>query len=801
MIRKFAKFCIGNRIWVVTILGFLTLVMAYLGTKVEVKTVFDDLIPKSHPYIETHDQYKETFGGSNLVSIMLEVDEGDIFTIDVLDRIRQISLDLRKVQGVNEFQIISLASKKLKEVTVSGGGINSEPLMWPDIPTDQDGINDLKASVLRNPFVYGAYVSHDLKSALITVDFYDNLVDYEVAYNDITKLVEGFEDDGVSFRIVGEPILFGWVKHYLPETFHIALLAVFILTLILFFFSRTWRGTVLPFLAGLISCIWAMGTAYLIGFHFDPLVVVVAFLITARSISHSVQLVNRFEDEFNHGSKNSKEAAINSMDGLFKPGMLGVIADAGCMLVVILTPIPLLQKMATIGTVWVCTIAISAVILTPVLLSWVQRPKKENYRADINKIVFKVLNGCANIVSGRGRYVVLGVALLVFIISGLYSFNITIGDANPGSPILWPDSTYNQDAKAVNTNFRGSDRMFVVFSGDKMDVLKRPETLEKMAEFQRYMEAQPEIGGSLSIADMLPSMKYILREANPRYYELGTSEGENAELMYLYVAGSDPGDLDRYSDPYYKDGSVTLFFRDHKGETIRTTISRIKEFILDNPMKSLEIKLAGGFVGVLAAINEIILAGQIEAVALGLLVVVICCGFFYRSMGSGILFMVPVIISNTITFSYMAANGIGMNINTVPVAALGIGLGVDYAFYIADGIKEEMADCHDLNKAIRLSLLSAGKGVLITSGSLIFSVFVWSFSSLKFQADMGTMMALWLGVSAMSALLVVPSLVAVFKPEFIVGIENKQIIERSESSKQKPGGREAALEESLELVS
>lgn len=768
MIRRFAISCINNRIYVLGVIFTLTLLMGFMATKVEIKTVFDDLVPSTHPYISTHNQYKETFGGSNLVSIMLEVNKGDIFREPVLKKIRQLTLDLRMIPGVNEFQIISLASKKLKQINVIDGDINSEPLMWPDLPQGQENISKLKESVIRDPFVYGAYVSKDLKSALITVDFYDNLVDYEIAYDEIMNLVKKFEDEDIKFKVVGEPILFGWVKHYLPETFHIALMSIFLLTFFLFLVSHTWRGTALPFLAGIISCIWAMGAAKLIGIHFDPLVVVVAFLITARAISHSVQLVTRFEDEFASGEKTSIDAAINSMDSLFKPGMLGVIADAGCMIVVILTPIPLLQKMAIIGTVWVCTIAISAVVLTPVLLSYVVRPRKKK-KFDISPYLTKMLNLCIRITSGRGAYVVLGVSVTIFVASSLYSFNITVGDANPGSPILWPESKYNIDSSAVNKNFRGSDRMFVVFAGQSQDALKKPETLKKMAEFQRFMEAQPEIGGSVSLADMLPSMKYILREANPRYYELGATEGENAELMYLYVAGSDPGDLDRFSDSNYKDGSVTLFFRDHKGETIRTAISRIKEFIRDHSLEDVQIRLAGGFVGVLASINEIILAGQVEAIALGLLVVVICCAFFYKSLGSGMLFMVPVLLSNAITFSYMAAKGIGMNINTVPVAALGIGLGVDYAFYIADGIKEEMQHCNDIPMAIARSLHGAGRGVLITAGSLIFSVFMWSFSSLRFQAEMGSMMALWLGVSALSALLVVPSMIAVFKPKFIVG--------------------------------
>ena len=191
--------------------------------------------------------------------------------------------------------------------------------------------------------------------------------------------------------------------------------------------------------------------------------------------------------------------------------------------------------------------------------------------------------------------------------------------------------------------------------------------------------------------------------------------------------------------------------------------------------------LAGGLVGVLAAVNEVILAGQIEAIALALLVLVVCCTVTYRSTVAGVFFMIPVMLSNTITFSYMAWAGIGMNINTLPVVALGIGLGVDYTFYIVDGIREELHHSASVEDAILKSLRSAGRGVLITALTLIASVGLWSFSSVRLQADMGLLIALWLSISAFSALFIMPAIVYVFRPGFIVGNKTHPI-EQAESA-------------------
>lgn len=774
--HRFAELCIRRRVAIVVAIAAATVALAFSAARVEVRTIFRDLLPQNHEYVRTHEAYKDTFGGSNLVSIMLEVEQGDVFRRDVLEKIHRLTIDLQQVEGVNQFQITSLASKKLKEVRASTAGIESRPLMWPDMPRDDQEIAKLRLAVLDNPFVYGAYVSRDLKSALVTVDFIDRLVNYETAFDQIRAIVARAEGDGVRAYVVGDPILYGWVRYYLPETALISALTITALVALLFLLARTWRGTLLPLLAGLVSSIWALGIGHLLGFNFDPLIIVVAFLITARSISHSVQLVTRFDDIIAAGGQvTPKDAARLSMAELFRPGMLGVVADAGAILVVLLTPIPLLQKASIIGAVWVGTIAIAAVVLTPVLLSWIERPQRYAHPLDIGRYLHVVLEKCVRVVTGRARNAVLVAAAVIFAASGLYTFNLEVGDAQPGSPILWPDSKYNRDAAAINQTFQGADRMFVVVKGDAPDALKEPQVLESMSAFQRFMVAQPEIGGTLSITDILSAINRVLHEGNPRYQELGRDKLENGELMYLYVAGSDPGDLDRFSDARYQDGAVTLFFRDHRGATVRTAIARIKEFIRDNPLTHASYQLAGGLVGVLAAVNEVILAGQVEAIALALLVVVICCTVVYRSSGAGMFFMVPILLANTITFAYMAAMGIGMNINTVPVVALGIGLGVDYSFYIVDGIKEEIARGASAVDAITKSLHSAGRGVLVTGGTLVVSVMLWMFSSLRFQAEMGVLIALWLFVSASCALLLMPALAYVLKPKFIFGESGARI--------------------------
>jgi len=333
------------------------------------------------------------------------------------------------------------------------------------------------------------------------------------------------------------------------------------------------------------------------------------------------------------------------------------------------------------------TIGFSAVILTPVLLSWVKAPLRNAHPLNLRFLLTAVLSVAVKVVvETRARYVVLPVTAIAVGLLVFKATDLTVGDATPARR-SWEDSSFNQDSALINEQYPGTEQMFIVLSGGD-DVLKRPDVLDWMQRFQRRMERMPQVGGSLSLADIVVDVRRNLYEGNPRYRELGNSQMENGELISFYMQGAAPDDLAQYANPMFSDGSVILFLQDRQGETLRQATYQIKRFINNNPLDGVDVRMAGGSLGIIAAVNEVLLRDQVEAIALALLVVILSCLVVYRSSASGIFFMVPVLISNVVTFAFMAWQGIGMSISTLPVVALGIGLGVDYAFYIVDSVKE-----------------------------------------------------------------------------------------------------------------
>jgi predicted RND superfamily exporter protein len=424
MIERFANKLFPKRMALMVIVCVTALVLGLISLRLDIATHFEDLLPSKHPYVLVHEEYKGSFGGSNVVTIMVEPETGDIFQPKVLNKIRDLTQGVLYLDAVNQYQIVSLASKKLKDVRGSTYGVESVPLMWPDTPKDQAGIDALRRAVVSNPLVYGAYVSRDLKAGLITVDFIDRLLDVEKAYAQINALVAKNAEPGIRIKVVGEPMLHGTVRSFLPETVKISIFIILAMSAILFFTMRTWRGTLLPMFTAAISAMVSLGIIRLVGFNFDPLIMVIVFLISARAISHSVQFCAAFDDERMLGVASSYEAARLTFINLFRPSVLGLLVDIGAILVVTLTPIPLLQKAAIIGAIWLTSLLVTACIMVPVALSWVKAPKEQvALKWDMTQYLVKFCRVCARLSTHK-------VSAIAVLVVGLAALLIAVKDAS-----------------------------------------------------------------------------------------------------------------------------------------------------------------------------------------------------------------------------------------------------------------------------------------------------------------------------------------------------------------------------------
>jgi len=750
----------------------------------EMYSNFADLLPQEHPYIQLHNEVKDTFGGANNVVIAISVEEGDIFNSDTLSRIHRLTQGVDALPGVNHNLVRSLTHRTVRKTWLTEmGNMNSEAYYDPlKADLSQEELDQLRLDVMANPTVYGLLVSPDLKSALIRATFNEGQLDYVEIFRQLGELKESVEQlratesaPGVHIYATGQPVLMGWVYSYLSQIMQIFFLTLAILlTLLLAYFRTRIYGILLPLVGVLISATWGLGIVSMLGYNLDPLTLVIPFLITARAMSHGIQLVERYYVEAHH-AKDNHDAARRTFETLFRPGTLGIVSDAVGLLLISLGSSPINVKLGIYASIWASSVVVTVLMAVPLVLSLLPLSKVSGDAAD--EAQAGVFAAMARFVTSRGgSLAVLLLALLVYAAGAALSTRVQIGESEPGSPILYPDHDYNVSSKNINANFPGSEEMYVVARTDEPGGMKRPEVLRALQDFQIHMLRDPEMGGSKGIPDLVKQVNQILHNDDPRWAVIPDEASYVGGLMFAFMASSPiPGALKEFVDPEDQTANLVFFYKDHKGETLRRAIHMAKEWIENpaNQVEGLELRLAGGPIGVTAAINEAAFQSNMVIIPAAMALIFLFVTLFYWSFHAGWLMFLVMTFCTVATYAYMGIVGIGIDVNTVPIIAVGIGVGIDYSIYMMDRVREETARAGgDLEAGIRYSIATTGKAIAFTATALIGGVVMWAFvSDLRFQADAALLLVVMLILNAWAAANLVPAWIVRFRPAFIVKAE------------------------------
>ncbi|MGD0946129.1 MAG: MMPL family transporter [Candidatus Binatia bacterium] len=863
---------IDYRLPVSIVVILVTAMFAYWGSQLRLVTSFGDLLPQNHPYVKIHNKYSGTFGGANNINIMIQVKEGSIFNVDTLNKIWRMTEGLDKVYGVNHNQIDSIAHRTVRYLKVAAGGtMRAQPVMLEPVKTPEEAAN-IRRIVHNAENIYGLLVSLDDKAALIRANFIEGRLDYKRIFTEVNEnVVEPFQDANTEVYVAGEPRLYGWVYHYAGDVFFVLVITWCFEWVLGWMYFHDWRGALRPTITGVIAAFWGLGFIYLIGLALDPLMLVMPFLITARAVSHAIQMHERYYEEFANSGWYKRRAIVAAFAQLFVPTLSGITTDAFAVLVILLVPVVMLQKLAITASWWILAITISEMLLNPIVYYYLKAPVPElvvmrehgGFRRSIERFVNAVLTRTGKIVTVTAW---LGVTLVaIYFVRGL-----TIGDPSSASPLLWTDSPYNVSHKKIQDKFGGVEPLIVVNEGYDKDAMKYPETLRAMETFQRHLERDPSVGYSFSLADIIRAVNMVFHELEPKWGVIPDNWVDVGGLFFIYFSGSPPSETAKYVTPDYTTAHVTFFCKDHKGENIRRIIKECKDFIsgteiedlgltlgsaedgtvvvkevhpepiwekagpswvvgsvasADTPFKvgdrivavgkqpvrtdaefrtalmhqsdtstlldlTMEragqkvattvsapwkavFKLAGGLIGTLAAANEELVRNDALMNFLGFFTMYMIMLFTYRSFAAGLYLLAPLALANIMVNAYMAVNHIGVNIHTLPLVTVGLGFGIDYGLYIVSRTIEEIRVRGDLQDSVREALVTSGKAVSFTAIIMVVSTVFWTSSNIRFNAEMGSLLAMWMAISYVGSQTLTPVLIILLRPKFITREANR----------------------------
>ena len=704
----------------------------------------------------------------------LSVKEGDIFNTEFLTKLKRVTHKFRYHDETYPLLVDSITLQKAKYITVRAGGeVHIDSLVWPRIPTTANGLKILKERILGSPMYNGTLVSSDGKAALIIAQFKPT-VDYRKLSVFLAQLKREENDGITSIHFTGRPVLLAAIYSYWPKIFLIFAITFGFVAILLFIFLRCLLGVIVPLVVTVLSTIWGIGFAGYIHLNFDPLMIVLPFLVAVRCVSSSVQKCARYveEEAITHRKDIAAQRTIQSM---LMPCLSAVSTDAAGFAVMMLSDIPFLQNISIILTCWILNLIFLSGIVAPLMAYYLPAPSfSSQSTAPIHAVneepwlKFNRSLAAFSIKPAGGKLVIWSVVALAALFGG-EAIKISTGEITPGTSILKPDSTYNLDFKEITRRFDhiGPDTFILFFEG-KPGAIQDPKFLHYIESFEFYMlEEMPDVcGGYKSLTGIVRQLNTVFHEGDPAWGLIPDQRKATEDLILLYRQKQPPGGFDCFADRLFQYGNTVLFFKNHTD----ATITRIKEkmrnfFAKDSPkIKGLgEFKPAGGVIGIHAAINDSLEKDHIRIDITILVAIFLICALCFRSFLISTFVVIPLIVANIIGFGLMSLMGLSLTIDTIPIAAVGIGIGVDFSIYLHSRYKEEYIECKDLERSLINGATSVGRAVLFIALVMIIPLSIWGLlAEIRFQAQMGLFYSLILLVNLFFALTFQPAVVTIF---------------------------------------
>jgi predicted RND superfamily exporter protein len=784
-----------NRIVVLLLILAITGVFLYGAFKIQGEVLLQELFPYDHPYLKLHARFSEVFGtGGSTVAIAVEAKKGDIFTQRILEKILRMTEEVVLWDEVYRSLTVSIASRSTKVVkTLGKGEIKIDPLMWPEASKTPEEMAFLKQNIFSNPAYNGTLVSSDGTATLLLTEFKEN-ISYEQAFGLLQKLRQDYTDGDTSVHIVGFPMLMGWIYSLRPQILNVFLISIIgmIVVLILIFYGNL-LGMIVVMANGLILTVWGLGFIGFTGINFNPMLYVVAFLVGARIIGNSHQITYRYFEELHSSGGDRFRASYETMRTMFIPNFAAVATDSAGFLVLIIAKIVLMQHLAFIMTFWMMSIILTSFLVPSICNLIPLKVTSERWAKDSCQVdsLARLMMRITRFSIGSGSRYGVGAMIILLAISCFWQTSkLKIGDPTPGSPILWPNHPYNQDQALIDKKFDASSENLMLFYEGEKESVYNPMVLTTFDAFSRYMqESLPDIyKSSNTLANTVNMVNLMLHDGDQLWYQIPQNASMFTGMMGYIRKDIDPYVLRRFVDEDLERAQIILYFSDHTSENLLRIRDAAYDFFKDRPMKieKGEFKLAGGRIGMEIALNEEMKRSHalIDLTVLGAIFVL--CSLSFMSITAGLMLTLPLILANSVAGAYMSLYGIGLSINTLPVAAIGAGVGVDFAIYLYSRCKEEFPlQGGNWTNTIIQSICTCGKAVVFTGLTIILPITTWYFfSDMKFQAQVGFFLAMIMGTNVILTMTLHPLLIYIIKPKFISEKKKASALEAEEVSVQ-----------------
>jgi predicted RND superfamily exporter protein len=764
---RLERLVFNHRRVVIAICAVLTLVLGLLAaTRLSLSASFEKMIPRSHPYIQNYLENRgELRGLGNALRIVVENPKGDIYDPKYQNTLKQIHDEIFLTPGVDRAWVKSLWAPGVRWTEVTEEGFRGGPVMPDNYNGSPEATEQLRGNIARAGIV-GSLVGNDFKSSMLVVPLLDTdpttgkRIDYRALSHSIEKIRSHVEAEGAArMHVIGFAKLVGDLIDGLMQVALYFGLAAAIAAAIIWLYTRCVRSTVLVMACSLVAVVWQLGLVAAFGFELDPYSILVPFLVFAIGVSHGAQKMNGIMQDIAAGA-HRLVAARFTFRRLFLAGVTALLADAVGFAVLMVIDIPVIKDLALAASLGVAVLVFTNLILLPVLLSYVGvsdaaaartlRAESAEHRDRGFNRLFAVL---ARFVEPRwARATVVAAALLL---AGGYvvSTHLKIGDLDAGAPELRADSRYNRDNAYITGHYTlSSDTFAVIVKTEKEGCLKYP-TLVEADRLAWALQQLPGVQTTVSLTNAVRQITAGSNEGAPKWLTIARNQDVlNYGAQQASVNNPDLFNTDCSVMP------VIAYLSDHRAETLDRVVQASAEFAAAHGTPERQFLLAAGSAGIEAATNIVVRKAWVQMLLLVYAAVIVLSFITFRSWRAVVVAVVPLVITSVLCEALMVVLGIGVKVATLPVIALGVGIGIDYALYLLSVQLAQQRAGVSLADAYRSALQFTGKVVVLVGVTLAAGVATWALSPIKFQADMGVLLAFMFVWNMVGAVVLIPAL-------------------------------------------
>lgn len=769
LVNRLEWFLFGHRVLVLTAIGIFTAVMAVFAVQLRMDAGFEKQMPIGHEYIETFQKYRNDLFGANRITVVVRARHGSIWTAQGLGRLYDVTQAVTYLPNVDRLGVESLWTPNVFVNEITADGFRAESVIAGTVTPKQltpEIIGKIRQTTTHGGYI-GTLVSRNEASAMITAEINERdragrTLDY-VAFNRLLEQqIRGrFEDADYEIQIIGFASQVGQIADGASGVLGFCGIALLLTAVAVYWYCHSIRFTILPIVCSLTSLVWQFGTLKLLGYGLDPLAVLVPFLVFAIGVSHGVQQVNHIVRELSYG-RSSLEAARHSFTGLLIPGTLALTTAFVSFVTLLLIPIPMVRELAITASLGVGYKIVTNLVMLPVAASFFRFTSAygESTLARRERRS-RWLSPLARVAEPKYAYLIIAVTAVVFVLAAWQSRDRVIGTLQPGAPELRADARFNRDALAITQNYDvGLDWLTVVFESTET-TCDRPAIGLFEDDFASAMQSEPGVVSVQSYPGMLRVYNEGYNEGYPKMNVIPIDAANYGGLS------AEVGRVKGYMSSDCGMTAVNLFLADHKAVTLNRILGDIKQYRVLHQLPGLTLRLAAGNSGVLAAINDEVARSELPMMLYVYAAIVFLVFLVYRDVRAIIACCAPLTVATFIGYWFMKELQIGLTVATLPVMVLAVGIGVDYAFYIYNRLQFHLANGESIAQAVEYAMQEVGVATIFTAITLAIGVATWSFSALKFQADMGKLLAFMFVVNLVMTMTALPALAVLLERCFV----------------------------------